>query len=205
MRNMEMEFQEDKMYLDRELSKLDRMAIYFSEKLRESRIEHVLVSGYVAIVFGRNRASEDIDVICEPVSEDVFGRFWGSLKEMECIITSDMESAYNNYLKDGIALRFAYRGEFIPNMEMKFISNGAQREAIEGRKIVFLNGHPVPISPFELQIAYKLFLGSEKDIEDARFLLDLFGERVNLALLMRKIREFGLNEEESKYYLGVSE
>lgn len=205
MRNMEMEFQEDKIYLDRELSKLDRMAIYFSEKLRESGIEHVLVSGYVAIVFGRNRASEDIDVICEPVSEDVFGRFWGSLKEMECIITSDMESAYNNYLKDGIALRFAYRGEFIPNMEMKFISNGAQREAIEGRKIVFLNGHPVPISPFELQIAYKLFLGSEKDIEDARFLLDLFGERVNLALLMRKIREFGLNEEESKYYLGVSE
>ena len=205
MRNMEMEFQEDKIYLDRELSKLDRMAIYFSEKLRESGIEHVLVSGYVAIVFGRNRASEDIDVICEPVSEDVFGTFWGSLKEMECIITSDMESAYNNYLKDGIALRFAYRGEFIPNMEMKFISNGAQREAIEGRKIVFLNGHPVPISPFELQIAYKLFLGSEKDIEDARFLLDLFGERVNLALLMRKIREFGLNEEESKYYLGVSE
>ncbi len=204
MRNMKIEFQGDKIYLDRELSRLDRMAIHFSEKLRDAGIEHVFVSGYVAIVFGRNRTSEDIDVICEPVSQGVFEELWLSLKEMECIITSDPESAYNDYLKDGMALRFAYRGEFIPNMEMKVVSNGVHREALMRRKILLLNGHPLPISDFELQIAYKLFLGSEKDIEDARFLYHLFRDKLEPDSLMGKIKEFGLSEREAKYYLGWS-
>ena len=34
-----------------------------------------------------------------------------------------------------------------------------------------------------LQIPYKLFLGSEKDIEDARFLFKLFEDKLNIGLL----------------------
>ena len=205
MKDMEIEFKEDGIHLDREPSKLDRMAMYFSDRLRKSGIEHVFVSGYVAIMFGRNRASEDIDVVCEPVSEDVFTEFWDSLEEMECIITSDAESAYSDYLKERLVVRFAYKGEFIPNIEMKFVSNGAHREALNGRRTVFLNGQPIPVSPFELQIAYKLFLGSDKDIEDARFLFDLFKEILDMELLMGKIRELGIDENEAEYYLGVSD
>ena len=199
---MHIEFKGDQIHLNRELSKLDRMAVYFSEILRRAGIEHVFVSGYVAIVFGRNRTSEDIDVICVPVSQNIFENFWNSLEEMECIITSDMKSAYSKYLKEGIALRFAYRGEFIPNIEMKFAANDVHREALKGKKTLVLSNHTIPISSFELQIAYKLFLGSEKDIEDARFLFDLFRESLDLNSLKVWIKDFGLNEKESRYYLG---
>lgn len=202
---MEIAFQGDRIILNRELSKLDSMAVYFSEKLRDAKIKHVFVSGYVAIMFGRNRTSEDIDVICAPAPEEKFEKFWFSLTEMECIITSNMKSAYNDYLKDGIALRFAYKWEFIPNMEMKNASNEIHWEALNTFKTVILNGKPIPISPFELQIAYKLFLGSEKDIEDARFLFGLFRDNIDLNSLMSKIKDFGLNESDARYYLGWKE
>lgn len=202
---MEIEFQNGSLVFTRELSSLDRMAIYFSEKLTQAGIEHTFVSGYVAILFGRNRSSEDIDVICRPVSEETFMSFWNSLGEMECIITDSMDDAYMNYLEAGLAVRFSYRGEIIPNIEMKFASNSIHREVLEKRITVVVNGKLVPISPFELQIAYKLFLGSQKDIEDARFLFDLFSGELDLELLEQYMRSLNLNEKEAKKYIGWSE
>ena len=35
------------------------------------------------------------------------------------------------------------------------------------------------ISPIELQIAYKLYLGTDKDLEDAFFLYELFKEKID--------------------------
>lgn len=49
---------------------------------------------------------------------------------------------------------------------------------------VKVNGHDMAISPIELQIAFKLFLGSEKDIEDAVYLYEIFKSKVNSRLLL---------------------
>ena len=46
-----------------------------------------------------------------------------------------------------------------------------------------LNGKHLFISPLELQISYKLFLGSEKDIEDATYLYNLTKEHLDGELL----------------------
>ncbi len=58
----------------------------------------------------------------------------------------------------------------------------------------------VRISPLELQIAYKLFLGSKKDLEDARFLFDLFKNKIDKKELMGFIRL--LNVLDKLNYLG---
>ena len=55
---------------------------------------------------------------------------------------------------------------------------------LKNGKQVLLNRRVLKISPIELQIAYKLFLGSEKDIEDARHLYRLFKENLDQKLLM---------------------
>ncbi len=54
---------------------------------------------------------------------------------------------------------------------------------LKNGKQVLLNSHILRISPIELQIAYKLFLQSEKDIEDARHLYQLFKEKLDKKLL----------------------
>jgi hypothetical protein len=66
---------------------------------------------------------------------------------------------------------------------MKYLKIELDRWALENRKSVSLNGKQLFISPLELQIPYKLFLGSGKYIEDAKYLYDLTQEHLDMALL----------------------
>ena len=85
----------------------------------------------MAILFGRNRASEDIDVVCEPIPFDHFSSLWDTLTStFECIITSDRQYAYEGYLLQHSAIRFAYPGEFIPNIEFKFAYTDLHKRAM---------------------------------------------------------------------------
>jgi len=64
---------------------------------------------------------------------------------------------------------------------------------------VVLNGNKFFTSPLELQIPYKLFLGSEKDIEDAKHLYNVFKGRLSLALLEEFDRKLNIVKSFNKY------
>lgn len=202
---MKIEFEGRTISFDKEDNKLDELAFSFSSILSELDIAHVFVSGYVVILFGRNRTSEDIDLICEEISYDDFRQLWVAIDdEFECIITSDLDDAYHGYLNDKMPLRFAREGEIIPNIEMKFERTGMHRKALEESVDVHVNDEHIPISPLEQQIAYKLFMASEKDLEDARFLFKLFEEHLDSGKLLKYIDELEIPLDEAKYYLGWS-
>ncbi|MFO7991098.1 MAG: hypothetical protein R6U61_02250 [Thermoplasmata archaeon] len=202
---MKVEFEDRIISFDKEENKLDELAFRFSSILSDLDISHVFVSGYVVILFGRNRTSEDIDLICEEISYDKFKRFWEAIDdEFDCIITSDQEDAYNGYLKDKLPLRFARKGEIIPNIELKFERTSMHRKALEESLEVHVNDKRIPISPLEQQIAYKLFMRSEKDLEDARFLFKLFQEHLDTGELLKYIEKLEVPLDEAKYYLGWS-
>ena len=59
---MELKFSGNKIVFEKELNKLDKFVIDFTSILNKLDIRYVIVSGYVAILFGRNRSSEDIDI-----------------------------------------------------------------------------------------------------------------------------------------------
>ncbi len=160
----------------------------------------MIISGYIPILFGRNRSSEDIDVFIEKMSFEKFKKFWNALeKEFECIITGDARDAYDSYLADKHALRFSRKGEFIPNMELKFPKVELDFWTLSSRKEVLLNRNRLYISPIELQIPFKLFLGSEKDIEDARYLYGIFKEHLDFALLDEFNRKLNISKLFNKY------
>jgi hypothetical protein len=62
------------------------------------------------------------------------------------------------------------------------VKNDLDRYSLSHRVLVDINGHAIPLAPFELQIAYKLGMGSEKDLEDAR----------QLSVPAARLREVGL-------------
>lgn len=64
-----------------------------------------------------------------------------------------------------------------------------------------MNGRRLFISPMELQIPFKLFLGSEKDIEDAKYLYLLFKGKLDKKLLWSFITKLKV-EKSFKRYLG---
>jgi hypothetical protein len=200
---MEIEFKEDKIIFDRELSLLDSFVLSFTEHLAKNNIKYVIISGYVAILFGRSRMSEDVDIFIENISFEKFLKFWSGIEQSyECLNTGNSYEAYNDYLKNHQAIRIANKGSFIPNIELKFVKNDLDRYSLENRKHVKLADKSLYLSPLELQIPYKLFLGSEKDIEDARFLFKLFKDNLNIVLLKMFLSKLKVSDNQVKRYLG---
>jgi hypothetical protein len=87
-------------------------------------------------------------------------------------------------------------------IEFKFVKNDLDRYSLEHRKHVKLAEGSLYISPIELQIPYKLFLGSEKDIEDARFLFKLFKDYLNIGLLKMFLVKLKIPNNNVERYLG---
>ena len=171
--------------LVKELNDLDKLVVDFVRILDRNKIKYVLVSGYVSILFGRSRSSEDIDIIVKKLPKRSFAVLWEDLlKYFECLVPDNFESAYDKYLMKQTSIRFSRKDQPIPNIEFMFPkAEDLDNWVLKNGKQVRLNRQILKISPIELQIAYKLFLGSGKDIEDARHLYQLFKENLNQKLL----------------------
>jgi len=181
---MKIVLNKEKIILNKQLTPLDEILIKFISVLDKCKIDYVIVSGYIAILFGRSRSSEDIDIIIKKIPYSHFIEFWQEMeKKFECIITEKPGDAYKLYLRKKTSLRFALKRKYIPNIELKFYKNDVEKWALKNRKKVILNNKTIFISPLELQIPFKLFLGSEKDIEDARYLYTLFKKDIDFKLL----------------------
>ena len=198
---MEIDVSDGRIVLNKELNDLDKLVVDFVSVLDKSNVNYVLVSGYVAILFGRSRSSEDIDLIVERMPE---GRFLALFEEVaksfDCIITTDAKNAYDNYLTKRASIRFARKGEFVPNMEFMFPkAQDLDNWVLNNRLEVILNGISLKISPIELQIPYKLFLSSSKDIEDARHLYLIFKDKLDNSLFSQFLIKLDKEGRFNKY------
>lgn len=129
-----------------------------------------------------------------------FEELWSKIfKKYDCVITSDIKNAYENYLLKDTSIRFAKKDTFIPNIEFKFPKFEVDQWTLKERKKVIINKHETYISPLEIQIPYKLFLGSEKDIEDAKFLYNLFKNNMDLELLNEFNNKFKTHKLFNRY------
>lgn len=157
--------------IDREISDLDNFTLDFI-KILEKNTDYVIVSGYVAILLGRARASEDVDVIIPKIDFPKFQSLYTELKKNNfyCLNAEEVSTVYD-YLKDNLAVRFAKNDTIIPNIKMKWIKSDFDRFALENTIDVNLSKGKLRISHLELQIAFKEeVLKSPKDLEDARHL-----------------------------------
>jgi hypothetical protein len=187
VQKMKIDITRKKIEFKKELNKLDKFVIEFTSLLNTLQIKYVIVSGYIAILFGRSRTSEDVDIIVEKTDSETFTMIWNTISDgFYCINTKNVKEAYEDYLCSSISLRFAKKNTFIPNIEFKFPKTDLDNWTIKEQIKVILNSHYFYISPLELQISFKLHLGSEKDIEDAKYLYKLFEETLDMTLL----REF---------------
>lgn len=161
--------------LDRELSDLDLFVADFL-KILSSHTDYVLISGYVAILLGRTRTTEDVDLFIPPLSKDQFEALYQDLLHHGYwSVTVDAAEELFSMLQDKLAIRFAKKGMAVPNVEMKFIKDGLDEYTLREKIKVILGGREFFIGSLDLQIAYKKFvLQSDKDLEDARHLQQLF-------------------------------
>ena len=188
---MEINLKKKEIILNKSINELDKFVLDFCSNLED----YVLVSGYVSILFGRSRATEDVDLLISKMPLEKFKKIWSMLDEngFECINTSNVEDAFK--MLDEHAIRFCRKGKPIPNMEFKKSSNEVHEYSLQNKIKVKLKEDFLFISPIEMQIAYKLMLGkggNEKDIEDAKHLYELFKENINKEELFNLINKFSV-------------
>src|SRR3989344_5981901 len=186
---MNIEFSKEGIRFKRELSELDKFVFRFIDLLEESEIDYVIVSGYVPILLGRTRATEDVDILIDKIEMRKFKDFYNSIYNSNMWILNEikLEKAYS-MLEDGLAIRIAEKNEVIPNIELKFTKEDLDDIALKTRLKVLVNDNQGFISNIELQIAFKFYLGTNKDTEDAMHLHELFKDKLDNKL-MKKFAE----------------
>jgi len=166
--------------LDRELSELDKFVLNFI-KILEKHVDYVIISGYVSILFGRARGTEDVDVFIRPINKNkVINLYKELIKKGYWCLNSDDEEEIYDYLTNGLAVRFAIKNETIPNFEVKFAKKILSLESFKDTIKVITNEGRLVISSLERQIAFKrYYLKSDKDLEDARHIEELFKDKID--------------------------
>ncbi|MBS3091773.1 hypothetical protein J4217_04995 [Candidatus Pacearchaeota archaeon] len=201
-----MELVNNKIISDKIINKLDMFVIKFVNIL-EKYTSYVIVSGYVSIVLGRSRATEDVDLLFPKINLSIFKLLFNELLEKgyECANTSNIQEALE--MLNSHAIRFFEKGYPIPNIEFKQINNDIQRYSFENKISLSLKEKTLFISPLEVQIAYKLSLmsdedideiSSDKDFEDAKHIYLTFKEKLDIKKLIYFIK---LLKVESKWEL----
>ncbi len=190
-----MRFGDGILEIERELSELDRIVLDFTRRLEEWDIDYVIVSGYVAVLTGRSRSTEDIDVIVEEMSREEVGEFAKNLSGAGYWCVNAESTEVYDMLSEGLAPRFAEEDKVIPNFEVSFPTHELERTALDESLKVKIDSKEINISPLELQIAYKLYLETERDWEDALHLYRLFEEDLDEKKLEEYSRKLDVREE----------
>jgi hypothetical protein len=177
-------------FSEKQITLLDRFVLDFIQVL-EPQTPYVIVSGYVAILFGRSRGTEDVDILVPRLEKAAFVALHDALLHggYEFLNAEDANGLYE-MLTGKMGIRVAKTGQFIPNIELKFFKDEVDRSVFQNRLEVILPDTHVYISPIEIQIAYKIWLGSPKDIEDALFLFEIFRGHLDQALLKEQMKAF---------------
>jgi hypothetical protein len=196
------EFKDNEIILDKKLSINDEQVLDFSGILAKNNIRYVLFGGYIPILFGNNETCEDIDILIQNISFEKFLKLWLEIENTyECKNTEDPIDAYNAYLKNHHVVRIVKKENQIPEFRIKIIKNEMDRFTLKYRKKVILGDRNMFISPFEMQIPFNLFRGTQKDIEDAKFLYGLSKEKLNMTMIERLLNELNIPKESFDIYL----
>jgi len=190
-----MEFTDEGVVIDKPPSDLDRLMLEVGGILDDVGIEYSVVSGYVAVLFGRSRATEDIDVITERFDEGTADElatrlqeagYWGSAMPLEDV---------HETLADDLPVRVAEDGHRVPNVELKFASDEYDRISLDNAISVRLGGETLRVGSLEFQIAYKLDMGAPRDYEDALYLHEVAGPSLNRTALERYVTKLEVEDE----------
>ncbi len=199
---MDLEVEGKDIYLkNKVISKLDSFVIDFINILKKYA-DYVVVSGYVSILFGRSRGTEDIDVLIKKIDIDTFLKLHKELTGKNYwFLNAENPVELYGMLEEKLAIRIAVKDTVIPNIEVKFVKSGLDTISLNEHNVVKIDRENLSISPIELQIAFKLYLGSDKDIEDAVYLYDIFTKHLNRVKLKQYMNT--LNVSGTKYGIDV--
>jgi hypothetical protein len=189
------ELRDGTLVVERDPNRLDDLAIAFSAILDEFDIDHVYVAGYVSILAGRARSTEDVDVLIERIDEATVDDLVAALQARDYWGPAMPLSSAAETLSHGDPLWVAPAEQVTPHLEVKTVSDEFDRASLTDAIPARIGDSTIPIGPLELQIAYKLSLGARTDMEDAAHLYSLFEKSLSVERLETWARRLNVVSE----------
>ena len=190
-----MEFTDEGVVIDKPPSDLDRLILEVGDILDDIGVEYSVVSGYVAVLFGRSRATEDINVTTERFDEETADELTNRLQEAGYWGSAMPLDDLHETLSDDLPVRIAEEGHRVPNVELKFVSDEYDRISLDNAVSIRLGGETLRVGSLEFQIAYELDMGARKDYEDALYLHEVVGPSLNRTALEEYVTKLGVEDE----------
>ncbi len=197
------DIQNNEIHLKKILNLLDNFAIRTCRIINKF-FDYVIVGGYVAILFGRSRTTEDIDVIIRKGNLDIelMEEFYSYLQSKNYWVFNALtpKTGYK-MLKNGINIRIAEKEKIIPNIELKLARKNIDYESFNKSIKVILEKGSLLVGNLELNIAFKFYLSSMKDIEDAVYLYCLFNEYIDIEKIYTYASKLNIKKKSIEKYL----
>jgi len=161
--------------LSKELNDIDNFVIK-TARILSKYTDYVIISGYVAIFFGRSRASEDVDMFIKELPIDKFRSMYKEFVDsgFEWHIDNPDE-LYKEYLKTGTPVSVWEERFPLLRLDVKFPTKPSQRLLLTDKIKVVFGNNTLWMANIESTIAYKEQIAkSEKDILDSKHLRLVF-------------------------------
>jgi len=163
------------------------------EALEESRVDYVIVGGLAAIYYGEPRATQDIDVIIRPSSEENIERLCSAFQNRGFIVLGGC-SAIKNSLAERSHTTI-YDKDYMFRVDLQGVYNRLNALAFEGRRRVKIFGVDAWIQgPEDLIIAKLSYYVGNRDLRDVIAILRNSRHMIDWDRLRSIAKEFGLSE-----------
>jgi len=161
--------------IGKEINDIDRFVLKTTDILSKYT-DYVIVSGYVAIFFGRSRGSEDVDIFIKGLSLEKFREMFNDFVKNGFEFTiDDPDELYKEYLKQETPVGVWEKDTPLLRLDMKFPKELSQHQLLKDSIRVLFDGRTLWMANIESTIAYKEEIAkSEKDLLDARHLRLVF-------------------------------
>jgi predicted nucleotidyltransferase len=159
---------------------LPEIFVRLDELFSRGNIRYAVIGGYAVAVWGEIRATQDIDILCSTAD---IKRFTNELALAGCKFehrTGDVDDP----ISEVVRIDF---GDPAQPCEVDVLAGirDAPAGILERRLTIVMEGHSVPVVCAEDLIVLKLLAGSARDLEDARSVVHLHRDRLNIPLLRR--------------------
>jgi hypothetical protein len=158
-----------------------------SRYLRQENIPHCLVGGLSVAIWGRPRATEDVDLLVD-LTEDAVPAFHAYLEGHG--VRMDRDKAVRA-IREGKGFPL-YDTWSIHWVDVKTPERPIDRETLERATTIDLAEEPVPIATPEDVILHKLLARRDQDIVDARSIVLRKETGLDLDYLANRVRTLGI-------------
>lgn len=163
--------------------------------LEKSRIPYMVVGGQAIIVYGRTRLTQDIDITVALTPEE-HERLLNAVVETFRVLPKDAK----RFVRETWVLPLEHM-ETKVRVDIVFSITPFERQAMARAREILIEDVPVKyISPEDL-VVQKIIAGRTKDLEDAKGVIEVQGDKITIAKVENKIKALA-REEEGRVWLG---